>query len=232
MLLPCRSPRPRPVGGRATVLGSGMATMDFTVVGIALPTIGRQFHTGVADLQWVTNGYTLTLAGLLLLGGAGGDRYGCRQAPCIGMVWFAVASLLVRPRAERGVPHRLPGAARRRGGAADPGEPGHPAGVLPASDRARAIGAWSGLGGVAVAAGPLLGGCLIWVASWRWIFFINLPLAALVVGRAHGTSPSCATPRRPARSITRARRPQRCSCPASPSRSSRPRCWAGRRPRC
>ena len=78
----------------ATVLGSAMAGIDATVVGIALPTIGRTFHAGVSELQWVTNAYTLTLAGLLLLGGSLGDRYGRRRVFEIGTAWFALASLL------------------------------------------------------------------------------------------------------------------------------------------
>src|SRR6516164_8788553 len=78
----------------ATVLGSGMAALDATVVGIALPAIGRDFHASVASLQWVVDAYTLTLAGLLLLGGTLGDSYGRRKVFRIGIVWFAVASLL------------------------------------------------------------------------------------------------------------------------------------------
>jgi MFS family permease len=78
----------------ATVLGSGMAALDATVVGIALPAIGRDFHVGIASLQWVVNAYTLTLAGLLLLGGTLGDSYGRRKVFVIGVVWFAAASLL------------------------------------------------------------------------------------------------------------------------------------------
>src|SRR5690348_6508160 len=165
-----------------TVLGSGIAALDATVVNIALPTIGRDFHTGIAALQWVTTGYTLTLAAFLLIGGSLGDRFGRRKVYLIGIVWFAVASaacgfaptalFLIVTRVLQGV-----GAALLK--------PGSLA-ILEASfvpeDRPRAIGAWSGLGGVAVAAGPLVGGYLISAASWRWIFFINIPLAAAVVG--------------------------------------------------
>src|ERR1700729_4487427 len=78
----------------APVLGSGMAALDATVVGIALPAIGRDFHVGEASLQWVVDAYTLSLAGLLLLGGTLGDRYGRRKVFLIGTVWFALASLL------------------------------------------------------------------------------------------------------------------------------------------
>ncbi len=165
----------------ATVLGSGMALLDSTVVGIALPSINRAFHGGLGALQWVVNGYTLTLAAFLLLGGALGDRYGRRRIFAVGVVWFALASACCG---------LAPGAAWLVGARLVEGVGG--ALLAPASlaiiqasfraeDRARAIGAWSGLGGVAAAAGPLVGGYLLAVASWRWIFFINLPVAALVL---------------------------------------------------
>src|SRR5258705_1138639 len=80
----------------ATILGSGIASIDATVVGIALPAIGRDFDTGLATLQWVVTAYTLTLAGLLLIAGAFGDRYGRRRVFLIGVVWFAAASALFR----------------------------------------------------------------------------------------------------------------------------------------
>ncbi len=165
----------------ATVLGSAMAAIDATVVGIALPTIGRQFHAGTASLQWVSNAYTLTLAGFLLLGGSLGDRFGRRRVFEVGTVWFAVASLfcavapstglLIATRALQGV-----GAALLVPGSLAIIE----ASFRPA-DRSRAIGAWSGLSGVATAVGPLIGGWLISTASWRLIFFINLPVAAAVI---------------------------------------------------
>jgi EmrB/QacA subfamily drug resistance transporter len=171
----------------ATVLGSGMASIDATVVGIALPTIGRQFHAGVAELQWVSNAYTLTLAGLLLLGGSLGDRYGRRLWFEIGTAWFALASVLcgLAPSASALVAARgLQGI-----GAAllTPGSLAILEACFAREDRGKAIGAWSGLSGVATAIGPFLGGWLISAVSWRLIFFINLPVAigVLFVSRRH-----------------------------------------------
>ena len=165
----------------ATVLGSGMAALDATVVGIALPAIGRDFHAGIASLQWVVNAYTLTLAGLLLLGGTLGDSYGRRKVFVIGVVWFAVASLLCGLAPTAGV---LIAARALQGVGGALLVPGSLA-ILQASfaeeDRMAAIGAWSGLGGVATAIGPFLGGWLIDAVSWRLVFFINLPLAAVVI---------------------------------------------------
>jgi EmrB/QacA subfamily drug resistance transporter len=165
----------------ATVLGSSMAMIDSTAVGIALPTIGRQFHTGVADLQWVSNGYMLTLSGLLLLGGSLGDRHGRRLIFVVGTIWFAAASLLcgVAPSAGALIAARtLQGVG---GALLTPGS----LAILEASfardDRMRAIGAWSGLGGVAAAIGPFLGGWLVSAVSWRLIFLVNLPVAVAVV---------------------------------------------------
>ncbi|HEV2932835.1 MAG TPA: MFS transporter, partial [Streptosporangiaceae bacterium] len=165
----------------ATVLGSGMAALDATVVGIALPAIGRDFHAGVSSLQWVVDAYTLTLAGLLLLGGTLGDSYGRRRMFVVGTIWFAVASLLCGLAPSAGV---LIAARALQGVGGALLTPGSLA-ILQASfaeeDRMAAIGAWSGLGGVATAIGPFLGGWLISAVSWRLVFFINLPLAVLVV---------------------------------------------------
>ena len=165
----------------ATVLGSAIASIDATVVGIALPAIGRNFGVGLADLQWVVTAYTLTLAGLLLLAGALGDKYGRKRVFLIGVVWFALASLLcaVAPTA----PALIAARALQGVGAAllTPGSLAILQAVFRPDDRGKAIGAWSGFSGVGTAIGPFLGGWLIAAGSWRLIFVINLPLAALVV---------------------------------------------------
>ncbi|MFG2004374.1 MFS transporter [Spirillospora sp. NPDC048911] len=165
----------------ATVLGSSVAMLDATIVNVALPRLARELDASMAGLQWTVNAYTLTLAGFILLGGSLGDRYGRRKVFVIGVVWFALASLLcgaaqditmlVAARALQGVGGALltPGALA----------------IIQASfssdDRPRAVGAWSGFGGVAGAVGPFLGGWLVEAAGWRWVFLLNLPFAAVVV---------------------------------------------------
>jgi EmrB/QacA subfamily drug resistance transporter len=164
-----------------TVLGSGMAAIDSTVVGIALPAIGRDFSLSVSSLQWVVSAYLLSLAGLLLVAGALGDRFGRRRVFIIGVVSFALTSLICAVAPDAAV---LIGGRAIQGVGAALLTPGSLA-ILRASftpdDQGRAVGAWSGLGGVATAIGPFLGGFLISAVSWRFIFVINLPIAALVV---------------------------------------------------
>lgn len=165
----------------ATVLGSSLAMLDATVVNVALGRIGTDLDAGFAGLQWTLNAYTLTLASFILLGGSLGDRLGRRRIFVFGTVWFAVASLLcgIAPNVELLV---LARALQGVGGALlTPGSLAIISASLHPDDRARAIGAWSGLGGLAAAVGPFLGGYLIDVWSWRLIFLINLPLAAVVV---------------------------------------------------
>jgi EmrB/QacA subfamily drug resistance transporter len=167
-----------------SVAGSGMAFLDGTVVNVALPDIGRDLGATTGSLQWILNGYLLTLASLILLGGSLGDRFGRRRVFVIGIGVFTVASLLcaVAPNTETLIGARL---LQGVGGALL--TPGSLA-ILEASfrpaDRARAIGAWSGLGGVATAFGPLLGGWLIGAISWRAIFLINLPIGIFVAWAA------------------------------------------------
>jgi EmrB/QacA subfamily drug resistance transporter len=163
-----------------TVLGSGLVMIDGTVVNVALERIGTEFDAGFTGLQWTVNAYTLTLAALILLGGSLGDHFGRRRVFVIGVVWFALASLacglapdvgtLIAARALQGV-----------GGALlTPGSLALISASFHGPDRAAAVGAWSGLGGIAGAVGPFLGGWLVeW--SWRAVFLINLPLAALIV---------------------------------------------------
>jgi EmrB/QacA subfamily drug resistance transporter len=165
----------------ASILGSGIVGIDATVVNVALPTIGRELGASLASLQWVVNAYTLTLAALILLGGTLGDRYGRRRLFMVGVAWFAVASLAcgLAPTSEVLIAAR---ALQGIGGALlTPGSLAMIQASFAPEDRSRAIGAWSGLGGIATAVGPFLGGWLLEVASWRWVFWINLPVAAIVL---------------------------------------------------
>lgn len=165
----------------AAVLGSGMAFLDGTVVNVALKTIGTDLDASFAELQWVTNGYLLSLASLILLGGSLGDRFGRRRVFVVGVVWFAAASALcgLAPTPEVLIAARI---LQGIGGALlTPGSLAMIQGAFATEDRAPAIGAWSGLGGIAAAIGPFVGGGLVDYASWRWIFLINLPIAAVTV---------------------------------------------------
>ena len=164
-----------------TVLGSGIVSLDATVVNVALPRLAEDLGADFAGMQWVVNGYTLTLASLILVGGALGDRMGRRRVFGIGVVWFAVASLLcgIAPNVTMLVVARMlqgvGGALLTPGSLAIIQASFHP------EDRARAIGAWSGFGGVTTAIGPFVGGYLVDAFSWRWIFLLNLPLSVLVL---------------------------------------------------
>jgi EmrB/QacA subfamily drug resistance transporter len=168
----------------ATILGSAMAFMDSSVVNVALPTLQTNFRASSSGIQWVVQSYALFGAALLLLGGAVGDHYGRRRAFCWGVALFAVGSAgcgaafslsaLIAARALQGV-----GAALLV-----------PQGlsILSASfsgeERGRAIGIWSAWTGVFGAVGPVVGGWLLQVWSWRLIFLLNLPLAAVVLALA------------------------------------------------
>ncbi|MET8093329.1 MFS transporter [Micromonospora sp. NPDC005220] len=165
----------------AAVLASGMVFLDTTVVNVALPKLGQDLGANVADLQWTINGYLLMLAAFVLLGGALGDRFGRRRVFLIGVVWFTTASVLCGLAQGTGW---LIGARFLQGAGGALLTPGSLS-VLQSSfhpdDRGRAIGAWAGLSGVSTALGPFIGGWLIDALSWRWIFFLNLPIALLVL---------------------------------------------------
>ncbi len=166
-----------------TVLGSGLAMLDATVVNVALGRIGEDLDAGFADLQWTINAYTLTLAALILLGGSLGDRFGRRRIFVIGVVWFAAASLLcgLAPDIQTLIAAR---ALQGVGGALlTPGSLAIIAASFHADDRSAAVGAWSGLGGIAAAIGPLVGGWLVQL-DWRLVFLVNVPVAVVVVAVA------------------------------------------------
>nr|MCW2729007.1 transporter [Aeromicrobium sp.] len=165
----------------AMILGSGMAFLDGSIVGLALPAMNSDLDAGAAGVQWIVNAYTLTLAALILVGGSLGDRLGRRKVFVIGVIGFAVASVLcaVAPTIEM-----LVAARGLQGVGAALLTPGSLA-IISASfvpaDRGPAIGMWSGLAGVTTAIGPLVGGWLVDTTGWRGIFWINLPLAAVIV---------------------------------------------------
>ena len=165
----------------AAVLGSGIAFLDSTVVNVALPAIADDLHGGLSGLQWTLDAYLVTLGALLLLGGSLGDLYGRRRIFLLGLVGFSGASLLcglaptsttlILARGMQGIAAAL----------LVPGSLAMLASSFAPEDRGRAIGAWSGLAGVSTAIGPFLGGWLIDAVSWRLVFLINLPLAAVAV---------------------------------------------------
>ena len=165
----------------ATILGSSLAFIDGTVVNVALPAMQATFHANVVDLQWVVESYGLLLSALILVGGSLGDHLGIRKIFLIGVTLFALASMacglagsiemLIVSRSIQGI-----GAALL--------VPGSLALITTSFDekrRGKAIGTWSGATAMTTAAGPVLGGWLVEHASWRWAFFINVPIAAAVI---------------------------------------------------
>ena len=162
-----------------TVLGSSMAMVDSTVVNVALPRIGRDLDADLAALQWTVNAYMLTLAGLILLGGSLGDRYGRRKIFVLGVVWFAAASLLCGLAPNVGVLVAARALQGIGGALLTPGSLALIQASFHPDDRARAVGLWSGFGGIGAAIGPFLGGWLVDGPGWRWVFLINVPMALI-----------------------------------------------------
>jgi EmrB/QacA subfamily drug resistance transporter len=165
----------------ATVLGSGIAFLDGTIVNVALPAIAEDLDASLGDLQWVLNAYLVTLTALLLLGGALGDRFGRRRVFLVGLGAFTAASLLCGAAPTVGV--LIAARAAQGVGAAMlvPGSLAIISAVFHRDHRARAVGAWSGLSGIASAIGPFVGGWLIDAVSWRVAFLMNVPLAVAVL---------------------------------------------------
>src|ERR1700722_6616582 len=167
----------------ACILGSGIALLDGTVVNVALPTIQRALGGGLAAQQWVVNGYLLTLGSLILVGGSLGDLYGGREgfgvASAAGALSPSIAFLVVA-RMVQGV----------AGALLVPSSLAVIVNTFSADERGGAIGTWTAWGGIAGVLGPLAGGELLAIASWRWIFVINVPLAAACVWLILGAIPS------------------------------------------
>lgn len=165
----------------ATILGSSMAFIDGTVVNVALPALQSALHASIADVQWVVESYALLLAALLLVGGSLGDTFGRRKVYVVGVAIFAAASawcglaqnigMLICARSIQGL-----GAALLV-----PGSLALITASFPESTRGQAIGTWSGFSAITAAIGPVIGGWLIEHSTWRWVFFLNLPLALIVI---------------------------------------------------
>ncbi len=168
----------------AAALGSGIAFLDGSVVNTALPNIKREFEGGLTGQQWIVTGYLLTLGSLLVVGGSLGDLFGRRRVFVLGLLGFAVTSLLCGLAPNLGV---LIAARIAQGVSAAllvPGSLAMLSAVFHPDDRSRAIGAWSGLSTISTALGPFLGGWLIDAVSWRWVFLINPFLAGAAVWMA------------------------------------------------
>ncbi len=177
---PCR-PQSRKWILAATILGSSLAFIDSTVVNVALPAIQSTFHANVADVQWVVEAYGLLLAALILVGGSLGDLFGRRVVFLSGVAVFALASAACGFATTVG---QLIAARSVQGLGAALLVPGSLAIISASFDeksRGQAIGTWSGSTAIMTAAGPVLGGWLVEHASWRWAFFINIPIAAAVI---------------------------------------------------
>lgn len=165
----------------ATILGSSMAFIDGTVVNVALPALQKDFGATVLGVQWVIESYSLTLAALLLVGGSMGDMFGRRRMFVLGVGFFAAASAYCGLSPSIG--HLIAARAVQGIGAAFlvPGSLALISASFDESQRGKAIGTWSGSTAITTAIGPVLGGWLIQHLSWRWVFFLNLPLALTVI---------------------------------------------------
>ena len=158
-----------------------MVFIDGTVVNVALPALQDAFGATAADAQWIVESYALLLAALLLVGGALGDRYGRRRVFAIGVVLFAAASAWCGLAADVGQLITARAAQGVGGALLVPGSLAIISASFAEAERGKAIGTWSGFTAITAAFGPVLGGWLVENASWRWIFFINIPIALIVL---------------------------------------------------
>ena len=182
---PCTSPCTRDVRPwvlAATIIGSSMVFIDSTVVNVALPVLQAELNATAAEVQWIVESYSLFLAALILVGGSLGDRFGRRRIFAYGIILFALASVWcgLSPNVNQLILAR--GFQGLGGALLTPGSLAIISASFSGEQRGRAIGTWSGFTGITSALGPVLGGWLVEQASWRWIFFINVPLAVLVLG--------------------------------------------------
>ena len=165
----------------ATILGSSMAFIDGTVVNVALPALQAALHANIADVQWVVESYALFLASLLLIGGSLGDLYGRRKVFLVGVTLFSAASAWcgLAPNIEQLIVAR--GLQGIGGALLVPGSLALISAVFAEKERGRAIGTWSGFTSITAAIGPVLGGWFTEHGSWRWVFFINVPVGLAVL---------------------------------------------------
>ena len=165
----------------ATIIGSAMTFVDGTVVNVALPALQADLHATITDVQWVIEAYALFLGGLILVGGAWGDQFGRKRTFLVGIVWFTIASAACGFAASIRV--LIIARALQGAGAAFlvPGSLAIITATFTEADRGKAIGTWSGFSAMTTAIGPVAGGWLIEHVSWRAVFFLNVPLAAVVL---------------------------------------------------
>jgi MFS family permease len=182
-----RTPGERAAGGfwvlTVAILGSSMAFIDGTVVSVALPALQSSLHATIGDVQWVVEAYTLLLAALLLTGGSLGDLFSLRKVFAAGVILFAAASAGCGLVPNIGQPIAARSLQGVSGALLVPGGLALISVAFPSGLRGRAIGTWSGFASITTAIGRVLGGWLVQHASWRWVFFINLPIAFAVIAQ-------------------------------------------------